>query len=69
MIVTFGILGTLIMMTACSPKGPLEGKALINSFEKNVTLAIIDEAWKVHLREMDDLKQSVQNAVYEHLIP
>ena len=46
-----------------------EGKALINSFEKNVTLAIIDEAWKVHLREMDDLKQSVQNAVYEQKDP
>ena len=46
-----------------------EGKALINSFEKNVTLAIIDESWKVHLREMDDLKQSVQNAVYEQKDP
>jgi len=46
-----------------------EGKSLINSFEKNVTLAIIDEAWKVHLREMDDLKQSVQNAVYEQKDP
>ena len=46
-----------------------EGRSLINSFEKNVTLAIIDEAWKVHLREMDDLKQSVQNAVYEQKDP
>ena len=46
-----------------------DGKALINSFEKNVTLAIIDEAWKVHLREMDNLKQSVQNAVYEQKDP
>ena len=46
-----------------------KGKALINSFEKNVTLAIIDEAWKVHLREMDSLKQSVQNAVYEQKDP
>ena len=46
-----------------------QGKSLINSFEKNVTLAIIDEAWKVHLREMDDLKQSVQNAVYEQKDP
>ena len=46
-----------------------EGKALINSFEKNVTLAIIDEAWKIHLREMDNLKQSVQNAVYEQKDP
>lgn len=46
-----------------------QGKSLINSFEKNVTLAIIDEAWKVHLREMDNLKQSVQNAVYEQKDP
>ena len=46
-----------------------QGKALINSFEKNVTLAIIDEAWKEHLREMDNLKQSVQNAVYEQKDP
>ena len=46
-----------------------EGKSLINSFEKNVTLAIIDEAWKIHLREMDNLKQSVQNAVYEQKDP
>ena len=46
-----------------------EGKALIHSFEKNVTLAIIDDAWKEHLREMDNLKQSVQNAVYEQKDP
>lgn len=32
-------------------------------------LALIDEAWKEHLREMDDLKQSVQNAVYEQKDP
>ena len=46
-----------------------EGAALIHSFEKNVTLSIIDEAWKEHLREMDNLKQSVQNAVYEQKDP
>jgi preprotein translocase subunit SecA len=46
-----------------------EGKTLIHSFEKNVTLSIIDEAWKEHLREMDNLKQSVQNAVYEQKDP
>jgi preprotein translocase subunit SecA len=46
-----------------------EGKSLTTSFEKNITLAIIDEAWKVHLREMDNLKQSVQNAVYEQKDP
>jgi preprotein translocase subunit SecA len=37
--------------------------------EKMVTLAFIDQAWKEHLREMDDLKQSVQNAVYEQKDP
>ncbi|MDA9656406.1 preprotein translocase subunit SecA, partial [Flavobacteriales bacterium] len=37
--------------------------------EKSVTLAIIDNIWKEHLREMDDLKQSVQNAVYEQKDP
>jgi preprotein translocase subunit SecA len=34
-----------------------------------ITLAIIDQQWKEHLREMDDLKQSVQNAVYEQKDP
>ena len=37
--------------------------------EKFASLAIIDQAWKEHLREMDDLKQSVQNAVYEQKDP
>lgn len=42
---------------------------LIQAMEKMVTLAIIDQLWKEHLREMDDLKQSVQNAVYEQKDP
>jgi preprotein translocase subunit SecA len=46
-----------------------EGQDLIRSLEKNVTLAIIDQNWKEHLRDMDDLKQSVQNAVYEQKDP
>ncbi|MGI8893788.1 MAG: preprotein translocase subunit SecA [Bacteroidia bacterium] len=46
-----------------------QGKELITSFEKGVTLAIIDDSWKEHLREMDELKQSVQNAVYEQKDP
>jgi preprotein translocase subunit SecA len=37
--------------------------------EKMITLAIIDQQWKEHLRDMDDLKQSVQNAVYEQKDP
>lgn len=46
-----------------------EGREIISSMEKNVTLGTIDEAWKEHLREMDDLKQSVQNATYEQKDP
>lgn len=46
-----------------------EGKKLISDFEKNITLAIIDEEWKTHLRQMDDLKQSVQLAVHEQKDP
>ncbi|GAB1446084.1 preprotein translocase subunit SecA [Flammeovirgaceae bacterium] len=42
---------------------------LINAMEKMITLAIIDQQWKEHLRDMDDLKQSVQNAVYEQKDP
>jgi preprotein translocase subunit SecA len=44
-------------------------KHLILSLEKMSTLSIIDNSWKEHLREMDDLKQSVQNAVYEQKDP
>ncbi|SDH86153.1 preprotein translocase subunit SecA [Winogradskyella thalassocola] len=46
-----------------------KGKQLINDFEKNITLAIVDDAWKVHLRKMDELKQSVQLAVHEQKDP
>jgi len=42
---------------------------LIRSMEKMLVLAIIDHQWKEHLRDMDDLKQSVQNAVYEQKDP
>ncbi|MFC2124397.1 preprotein translocase subunit SecA [Bacteroidota bacterium] len=44
-------------------------KELILSLEKISTLAYIDMAWKEHLRDMDDLKQSVQSAVYEQKDP
>lgn len=46
-----------------------EGKDLVNSLEKTITLALIDDAWKEHLRAMDDLKQSVQTASYEQKDP
>jgi preprotein translocase subunit SecA len=42
---------------------------LIKSMEKMIALAIIDQLWKEHLRDMDDLKQSVQTAVYEQKDP
>ena len=45
------------------------GKEMILSMEKMITLAFIDQAWKEHLREMDDLKQSVQNAAIEQKDP
>jgi preprotein translocase subunit SecA len=46
-----------------------EGKELMTYFEKNVALALIDDAWKDHLRFMDDLKQEVQTAGYEQKDP
>ncbi len=42
---------------------------IINVMEQSITLAVIDNAWKEHLREMDDLKQQVQNAVHEQKDP
>jgi len=45
------------------------GKEVVLSIEKGITLGIIDDSWKEHLREMDDLKQSVQNATYEQKDP
>ncbi|TSA26231.1 MAG: hypothetical protein D4R67_08265 [Bacteroidetes bacterium] len=46
-----------------------KGKEVVLSIEKGVVLGMIDNAWKEHLREMDDLKQSVQNAAYEQKDP
>ncbi len=46
-----------------------KGRELASSLEKSITLAIIDDAWKEHLRAMDDLKHSVQTAVYEQKDP
>jgi preprotein translocase subunit SecA len=42
---------------------------MVLTFEKTATLASIDDAWKEHLRELDDLKQSVQNASLEQKDP
>ncbi len=46
-----------------------KGKEVITEMEKFITLTLIDQEWKEHLREMDDLKQSVQNAVFEQKDP
>lgn len=45
------------------------GAELLHALERTVTLAFIDNAWKEHLRAMDDLKQSVQTATYEQKDP
>ncbi|MBT3383264.1 MAG: preprotein translocase subunit SecA [Prolixibacteraceae bacterium] len=46
-----------------------KGKELVKSYQKQIVLSTIDESWKEQLREMDDLKQSVQNASYEQKDP
>ena len=46
-----------------------EGKNIIEEMQKIISLGMIDFNWKEHLREMDDLKQSVQSAVYEQKDP
>jgi preprotein translocase subunit SecA len=63
--------GTKQIGVAANLKKCVETKntELIKSMEKMITLAIIDQQWKEHLRDMDDLKQSVQNAVYEQKDP
>lgn len=60
---------TLNIVTNLDKAYETQGKSLITDFEKNITLAIIDEAWKKHLRKMDELKQSVQLAVHEQKDP
>ena len=60
---------TLNVVTDLEAAYGSEGKQLVTDFEKNITLAIIDDAWKTHLRKMDELKQSVQLAVHEQKDP
>lgn len=63
--------GTRQIVIAVDVKKAIEthNEELINTMEKMITLAVIDQQWKEHLRDMDDLKQSVQNAVYEQKDP
>lgn len=60
---------TLQVVTNLKDAYESQGQKLVEDFEKNITLAIIDDTWKDHLRKMDDLKQSVQNATYEQKDP
>ena len=60
---------TLQVVTNLKETVEQEGGNIGLAIEKSVTLAIIDDTWKEHLREMDELKQSVQNAVYEQKDP
>ena len=46
-----------------------EGRDLVRAISKSIVLYRIDDCWKEHLRDMDDLKQSVQNATYEQKDP
>ncbi len=60
---------TLNVVTNLKEAYESNGNQLVTDFEKNITLAIIDDAWKTHLRKMDELKQSVQLAVHEQKDP
>jgi preprotein translocase subunit SecA len=63
--------GLRILSVVANLKASYEthGKEVMKELEKSLTLAIMDDEWKEHLREMDDLRQSVQNAVYEQKDP
>ena len=56
---------------SCNLKAAYESecKEVVKSFEKSILLHVIDEAWKENLRELDELKHSVQNASYEQKDP
>ena len=62
-------LKTLQVVTNLKEAHDSEGGNIAEAIEKSVTLAIIDDIWKEHLREMDDLKQAVQTASYEQKDP
>ena len=63
--------GKKVFQIVCNLEKAYEnnGKELVKSYQKQIVLNTIDEAWKEQLREMDDLKQSVQNASYEQKDP
>ncbi len=60
---------TLNVVTPVKKSYDNKGREVQLSIEKGITLAIIDDLWKDHLRELDELKTSVQNASYEQKDP
>jgi len=60
---------TLTIVTDLKQAYETHCESMINDFEKNICLTIIDENWKHHLKEMDDLRKSSQGAVYEQKDP
>ena len=60
---------TMTIVTDLKEAYETKCESLITDFEKNISLSIIDENWKNHLREMDDLRRSSQGAVYEQKDP
>ena len=60
---------TLQVVTDLERAYSSDGQQLVTDFEKNISLAILDNSWKNHLRKMDELKQSVQLAVHEQKDP
>ncbi len=60
---------TIQVITNLEKSYKTEGRDLVKSYQKSAILAHIDESWKEHLRELDDLKQSVQAASYEQKDP
>ena len=60
---------TLNTMVPVKKAYDTHGREVQLSIEKGITLAIIDDLWKEHLRQLDDLRQSVQNAAYEQKDP
>ncbi len=63
--------GKRVYNVTCNLKTAYESdcKEIVKAFEKSILLFTIDESWKEHLREMDELRHSVQNASYENKDP
>lgn len=60
---------TMTIVTDLKEAFETKCETMVKDFEKNICLAIIDENWKLHLKEMDDLRKSSQGAVYEQKDP